>query len=231
MVTTDLYQAIGRRIVALRTTEQGDRFKAISLPMLSECLGELGIPIGKSALNNIERGASRPSLVQLLGITTALSQLRGEPLHLYDLLPSEGEITLTESWTCPSQYVHELFAGAAITPTDKSSAIPPKPEFSPSLIRATERVNYLLNEHRKGGKPPKRFNITVEDLAQLITTEYKRDIDEEAFARAQRTNNTNQPTRQAKGRQTDIIIREMAKKIDPKWERQDYKKNKSRAKK
>lgn len=62
-------------------------------------------------------------------------------------------------------------------------------------------------------------------------TEYKHDIDDEAFARAQRANNTDQPTRQAKGRQTDTIIREMAKKIDPKWERQDYKKYKSRAKK
>lgn len=218
----DLYEAVGKQIHELRVSEGSGEISQITLEQLSNALSDQGVDIKRVALSNIERGIARPSISMLFAIAAALSNLKGTPIRLRDLFPRRGTIEITSLWSCTGSQLQDFVNGHPVTSDLPVSAKTSSTSFTPSLMRATKRVNHLLNDFRANAAP-QQFDISVDSLKQLIARKYGRTLDEEAILRAAKNGKSRDDvTWQAKGRQTAIIIEELVREIDDTWRKKPY---------
>ncbi|MEE8737913.1 MAG: helix-turn-helix transcriptional regulator [Bifidobacterium sp.] len=218
----DLYEAVGKQIHELRVSEGSGEISQITLEQLSNALSDQGVDIKRVALSNIERGIARPSISMLFAIAATLSNLKGTPIRLRDLFPRRGTIEITSLWSCTGSQLQDFVNGHPVTSDLPVSAKTSSTSFTPSLMRATKRVNHLLNDFRANAAP-QQFDISVDSLKQLIARKYGRTLDEEAILRAAKNGKSRDDvTWQAKGRQTAIIIEELVREIDDTWRKKPY---------
>ncbi|MGO3358593.1 MAG: helix-turn-helix domain-containing protein [Bifidobacterium crudilactis] len=218
----ELYEAVGRRIHELRVSEGSGEISQITLEQLSSALSDFGVDIKRAALSNIERGIARPSLSMLLAIAAALGKLKEKPIQLRDFFPGKGTVEITPLWSSTGSQLQDFMNGHPVTSDLPISPKTSATSFSPSLRRATKRVNHLLNDWRDNAAP-QQFDISADYLKQLITRRYGRTLDEEAIARATKSSKSRDDvTWQAKGRQTAKIIEELVREIDSTWCKKPY---------
>jgi transcriptional regulator with XRE-family HTH domain len=218
----ELYKAIGKRIHELRVSGGSGEISQITLEQLSNALSDLGVDIKRAALSNIERGIARPSLSMLLAIAAALGKLKNTSIQLRDFFPGKGTVEITPLWSCTGSQLQDFMNGHPVTSDLPISPKTSAASFSPSLRRATERVNHLLNDWRDNAAP-QHFDISADYLTQLITQKYGKTLDDEAISRAAKNaKSRDEITWQAKGRQTATIIEELVREIDSTWRKKPY---------